>query len=359
MTNPSRVLVALLILPGALGAQHPRADSAIAQFMVEHHVPGMAVALVVHGALAWSAGYGMADLENLVPVTPQTLFRLGSVSKPITAVAALQLSERGKLDLDAPVQRYCPSFPQKPWPITTRELLAHLGGIRHYKSGPGDLETDNTRHFADGIAGGIAFFAADTLIAKPGTRYNYSTMGYTLVGCAIAHAAGEAYTDYVRENVFLPADMMHTVVDDRFAIIPNRTRFYHRDSTGQTVNAEFLDASYKVPGGGWLSDANDLAHFEIALLHDALLKRSTRAMMWTEQKTTGDSLTGYGLGWGVPEPEGCPHCVAHTGGQQGTTTMIVIEPDQQFGVVILTNMDAVPIVPLARSLRAIVSSDHQ
>jgi serine beta-lactamase-like protein LACTB len=123
-------------------------------------------------------------------------------------------------------------------------------------------------------------------------------MGYTLVGCAIAHAAGQSYADYVRENVFLSAGMPRSQVDDRFTIIPYRTRFYHRDSTGAVVNADFLDASYKVPGGGWLSDADDLAHFESALFHDALLKRSTRTVMWTEQKTNSDSLTGYSLGWG-------------------------------------------------------------
>jgi serine beta-lactamase-like protein LACTB, mitochondrial len=352
-----RLSLGLFLLPIALGAQHARVDSAIARYMAENHVPGLAAAVVVHGDFAWSAGYGMADLEHFVPVTPQTLFRLGSVSKPLTATAAMQLWERGKLDLDAPIQRYCPEFPAKPWPITTRELLGHVGGIRHYKSGPEDLEGGNTKHFADGIDAGIAFFATDTLIARPGTRFNYSTMGYTLVGCAIEHAAGQAYADYVRENVFLPAGMTQSQVDDRFAIIPYRTRFYHRDSTGAVVNADFLDASYKVPGGGWLSDADDLAHFESALFHDALLKRSTRAVMWTEQRTTLDSLTGYSLGWGVGTV-GCPRCISHSGGQQGTSTYIRLDPDQKLGIVLLTNMDGLDLKYLAASIEAIVTGAH-
>jgi serine beta-lactamase-like protein LACTB, mitochondrial len=351
----SRLCSVLLLLPSVLNAQHARVDSAIAQFMVEHHVPGLAAAVVVHGDYGWSAGYGVADLENLVPVTPQTLFRLGSVSKPLTAVAAMQLWERKKLDLDAPIQRYCPAFPQKPWPITTRELLGHLGGIRHYKgNGPNDPEDGNTKHFADGIAAGIALFASDTLIAPPGTRFNYSTMGYTLVGCAIAHAASESYTDYLRENLFSRAGMSHTLPDDRFAIIPNRTRFYHLDSAGQIVNADFLDASYKVPGGGWLSSADDLAHFEVALFHDALLQRSTRTIMWTEQKTTRDSLTGYSLGWGVGTV-GCPHCLGHLGGQQGTTAYIHVDPDREFGVVILTNLDGLELKYLAATIEMIAA----
>jgi len=323
--------------------------------METNHVPGIAVAVVLHGDPAWSKGYGLADLENAVPVSSHTLFRLGSVSKPITGTAAMQLWERGKLDLDAPIQRYCPSFPEKPWPITTRELLGHLGGIRHYKANsPDDLETDNTKHFADGIAGGIAFFASDTLVARPGTAYHYSTQGYTLVGCAIAYAGGAAYADVVRENVFLPAGMTETLVDDRFAIIRHRTRFYHRDSTGQVLNAEFLDASYKVPGGGWLSSAPDLARFASALFHDKLMRRSTRTLMWTTQRTTSDSSTGYGLGWGIDSASACAHCVGHTGGQQGTSTVVLLDPDHETGVVILANMDNVAVFTLARDLTKVM-----
>ena len=322
--------------------------------MAANHVPGIAVAVVLHGNPAWSKGYGMADLEAAVPVTPQTLFRLASVSKPITAVAAMRLWEQGKLDLDAPVQRYCRSFPEKPWPITTRELLGHLGGIRHYRSeNPSDPEIGNTTYFIDGIAGGLAFFATDTLVAQPGTRYNYSTQGYTVIGCVIAHAASAAYTDVVRENVFAPAGMTHTVVDDRYAIIPFRTRFYHRDSTGRVVNADFLDASYKVPGGGWLSSADDLARFESALFHDKLVRRSTRTLMWTSQRTVRDSATGYGLGFGIAGTA-CPRCVGHGGGQQGTSTFVLLDPDHETGVVVLANMDNLDVHALSESLLTVL-----
>src|ERR1700738_94948 len=110
-------------------------EKAVSAFMAANSVPGVSVAVVQNGQPVWSAGFGMADLENSSPATSSTLFRLGSISKPITAVAVLQLYERGKLDLDAPVQEYCPAFPKKEWPITARELLGHLGGIRHYDEG--------------------------------------------------------------------------------------------------------------------------------------------------------------------------------------------------------------------------------
>ena len=242
--------------------------------MAASKAPGISAAVVQDGEFVWSAGFGMADLENSVPATSQTLYRIGSISKSITATAAMELWERGKLDLDSPVQKYCPAFPQKPWPITTRELLGHLAGIRYYhvpetpySESQSDPEVGNTRHFENGIEAGLKFFANDPLVAQPGTHFNYSTQGYTLVGCAIEGASGEKYADYVREHVLVPAGMLQTRPDDRFAIIPLRTRFYSKDKSGAVVNAEFLDSSYKVPGGGWLSSAPDMARFEVAILN--------------------------------------------------------------------------------------------
>ena len=184
-------------------------ENAISKFMSANSVPGIAAAAVVNGEEVWSEGFGMADLENSVPVTPQTLFRLASISKPITATAAMHLWEQGKLDIEAPIQKYCPAFPQKESPITTRQLMAHLGGIRHYKPDPKeDLEINNTKHFDDPIAGGIQFFANDPLVGKPGTKFHYSTQGFTLVGCAIEGASGKKYVDYVHDNIFVPAGMV-------------------------------------------------------------------------------------------------------------------------------------------------------
>jgi serine beta-lactamase-like protein LACTB len=318
-------------------------EDAVSRFMARSGAPGVSAAAVVNGEHVWSEGFGMADLENNVPVTPQTLFRLGSVSKPITATAAMHLWEQGRLDLDAPVQKYCPAFPKKEWPISTRQLLEHLAGIRHYKSeAEGDQEINNTKHFDDPVAGGLQFFANDPLVEKPGTKFHYSTQGFTLVGCAIEGASAEKYVEYTREVVFEPAHMEHSQWDDRFAVIPHRTRFYSKSKSGTTQNAEFLDASYKIPGGGWLSSADDLANYEVALLADRLLKRATRDAMWTPQ----DAHESYALGWGTGKSIGVPD-VGHNGGQQGTSTAILLAPEQRMGVVVLANMDGVDASALA------------
>lgn len=314
-------------------------EAAVAKFMAATHVPGVSVAVVENGEYEWSAGFGFADLENNAPATEHTLYRLGSISKSLTSVGAMELWERGKLKLDVPVQEYCPAFPQKSTTITTREVLGHLGGIRHYKSeSPNDAEVGNTRHFDNPIQAGLDFFKNDALVAEPGSHFHYSTQGYTLVGCVMEGASGTKYTDFMRENVLAPAGMNHTMPDDRFAIIPYRTRFYKKTELGTVENADFLDSSYKIPGGGWLSSAEDMAHFEVALLKDKLVKSSTRDLMWTPLKPSDGSKDSYGLGWGVSDDHGF-HMVGHGGGQQGTSTDFLIAPDQSAGVVVLTNMD--------------------
>jgi serine beta-lactamase-like protein LACTB len=334
-------------------AKRAEIEQAVSSFMSANSVPGIGAAVVLEGDPVWSGGFGMADLEDSAPSTSSTLFRLGSISKPITATALLQLWERGKLDLDAPVQKYCPPFPQKEWPITSRQLLGHLGGIRHYNSdGKGDIPEDSARHFSS-MEESLQIFAADPLVAKPGTKFNYSTYGYTLLGCVLEGAASQKYVDYVRENIFKPAGMTQTQADDFFSIIPRRTRWYHKDKSGIVHNAGVLDSSYKIPGGGLISSADDMARFEAAILADKLLQRATRDLMWAPLKTTDGKATGYALGWGISDQLGV-HIAAHTGGQQGTSTAFAIVPERRAGVVVLANMDGMDANRLAEEILKIV-----
>jgi CubicO group peptidase (beta-lactamase class C family) len=292
----------------------------------------------------------LADLEDNAPASEHTLYRLASISKSLTATAAMQLWERGKLDLDAPVQKYCPSFPQKPWPISTRQAMGHLAGIRHYKSqSQDDREVGNTKHFENPIQGGLDFFKNDALLSEPGKQFHYSTHGYTLVGCVIEGASGTKYVDFVQQNVFAPAGMEQTQVDDRFAILPYRTRFYQKTESGKVQNADFLDSSYKIPGGGWLSSAEDMARFEVAILNDKLVRRATRDLMWTPLKPSDGSKDEYGLGWGNGNQDGIAS-VGHNGGQQGTSTSFSIAPAQRAGVVVLTNMEGADAGKLAQAI---------
>ncbi len=334
-------------------AQRAAVEKAVTAFLREKQVPGVGAAIVQDGELVWSSGFGFSDLEDRAPADSSTLFRLGSISKSITATAILQLWERGKLELDAPVQNYCPAFPSKQWPITTRQLLAHLGGIRHYNDdGKGDVPADSARHFVS-MEESLQIFASDPLVAKPGSKFSYSTYGYTVLGCVLEGAASEKYMDYLKANVLRPAGMELTRDDDFFAVIPHRTRWYHQDKSGTVQNAGVLDSSYKIPGGGLISSADDLARFEVAILTDKLLKRSTRDVLWTAVEPTDGKPSHYALGWFVRDEFGM-RTTGHTGGQQGTDTTFIIVPDQRAGVVVLANMDGVNTTPVAEEILKIV-----
>lgn len=362
----SSIISALLILffatPARLQSQDSplskekrvQIETAVSNFLTSTHVPGVSIAVVENGQYEWGAGFGYADLENTAPASEHTLFRLASISKSLTATAAMQLWERGQIDLDAPVQKYCPSFPQKPWPITTREVLGHLAGMRHYKSGSqDDPEVGNTRHFDDPIQAGLKFFENDPLVSQPGAQFHYSTQGFTVVGCVMEGASGARYTDFMRQNVFAPTGMDHTQADDRFAIIPYRTRFYDKTDSGVVRNADFLDSSYKIPGGGWLSSAEDMARFEVAILNDKLLRRATRDLMWTPLKPSDGTKNDYALGWAAVDEDGIA-AVGHTGGQQGTSTAFLVAPGPRAGVVVLTNMEGVPAEDLGKAILKIL-----
>src|SRR5215472_3563 len=232
-------------------------EQVVSSEMARSTIPGLTVAIASSAGLDWSNGYGMADLENLVPATALTEIRLGSISKPITATAVMQLVERHKIDLDAPIEQYVPAFPKKQWPVTIRELLGHLGGIRHYV---GDAELDSTRHYTD-LTEPLNIFKNDALLSEPGTTYSYSSYGFNLLGAAVEGASGEKFVDYLRAHVFKPAAMDHAGPDDLYAIIPHRARGYRLSAAQRLENCSLADTSNKIPGGGMLATPGDLVNF--------------------------------------------------------------------------------------------------
>ena len=191
-------------------------------------IPGLSAAIVTDRRVRWSAAFGMADLENLVPAKPTTVYRLASITKPITATAVLQLVEAGKVDLDAPIQRYVPAFPAKPWPVTARHLLAHQSGIRNWTP----EEFRGTRRYAT-VAESLDAFEDDPLLFEPGTSTHYTSLGYNLLGAVIEGASGHAYDRYLAEHVFQPAGMDTARVEDVLALVPNRAHGYQRGASGE------------------------------------------------------------------------------------------------------------------------------
>ncbi len=319
----------------ALAKDYSKAEEharAVAKELLGRGIPGLAVAVAVDGRIVYSEGFGFADLEERVPVWPTTKFRIGSVSKPLTAVALVQLVEQGKLDLDAPIQKYVPSFPDKGAPITTRMLAGHLGGIRHYK----DDENLSAKHYSN-VLEGLKIFQDDPLVAPPGTKFSYSSYGFNLLSAVVQGASGQDFLSYMHEHVFEPLGLRSTVEDQPAEIIEQRARFYTQPKDKHVLNAPFVDNSYKWAGGGFLSSAEDLVRFGSALLQPGFLKRDSLQLLFTPQKTKDGQETKYGMGWFIGKSTSGQKILEHSGGSVGGTSELILYPDAHMVVAMVTN----------------------
>ena len=328
--------------------QTGRADAILqARQIVANYVssgaPGAAVAVGVDGIIVWSEGFGLADVEQQVPVRPISRFRIGSVSKPLTAAAVGLLFEQGRLDLDAPVQRYVPSFPEKKHTITTRLLAGHLAGVRHYR---GD-EFLNSKQYPT-VDEGLAIFKDDPLLHPPGTKYSYSSYAWNLISAVVEGASGEDFLPFMQKNVFDPLGMRETVADHTRFIIRNRVRFYQRDN-GMLYNAHYVDNSYKWAGGGYLSTVEDLVRFGSAHLGPGFLKAETLRVLHASQKTSDGQDVEYGIGWVVDADEAGRRRISHGGGSVGGVARLVLYPNSKVVVALLANISGLRIPPKTAS----------
>jgi CubicO group peptidase (beta-lactamase class C family) len=334
--------------------------------MSEQKIPGLSLAVAKEGRIRYARGFGMADLEASVPASAETAYRTASIAKSMTATAVLRLMEQGKLNLDEPIQTYCPSFPEKKWKVTARQLLGHLGGVRHYRS---DGESRGTAHFYS-VEDALQIFKEDPLIHEPGTAYAYTTYGFNLLGCAVEGASGQYFMPFLEEVVLAPALMIQTRTDDHFALIRHRARGYMRvdpediDSlpdhmknrvrAGDILNAPMHDTSMKVPGGGLVSTAVDLVRFALALNEGLLLKKETLDLMWTSLKTSLGKPTGYGMGWFLGEEDGKRE-VYHSGSQAGTKTLLLLNPDEGIVIAAMCNLQNANLNPIVDGIRRLVA----
>jgi serine beta-lactamase-like protein LACTB len=311
-----------------------------AAFMAKHKIPGLSIAIVAEGELAWSNGYGLADVENSVPAKATTAYRSASIGKTMTATAAMQLAESGKLDLNADIRDYCPAFPPKQWKITSLNLLTHTSGIRHY-GGPRDQEEQNSSVHYPSVVEALTPFRDDPLLFEPGTKYSYSTYGFDVLGCVIQGAAKIPFLTYMSTYVWGPSGMKATRDDDPSAIIPNRSAKYTLVGN-EPRNAPMIDMSNRLPAGGYITTAVDLAKFAQAVLGDRLLKRETFQRMIIPTKLPSGESVEYGLGWGVElEAWHGDTYVFHGGSSPGESGFLVLMPRHRFAVAFLTNLDGV------------------
>ncbi|HVR44363.1 MAG TPA: serine hydrolase [Thermoanaerobaculia bacterium] len=316
----------------SLEAELASFEEFVRETMEADRMPGISIA-VLRGEELWARGFGHADLENHVPAKPESSYRMASVTKPMTAVAALRLAESGRLDLDAPIRTWVPYFPDKGSTITIRQLLAHLGGISHYRnySVEGFIREPKTTRES------IAIFQDFELVAEPGSRYSYSTYGYNLVGAALEAVTGKPYGELMQELVWGPAGMKNTRMDDPTAIIPNRVRGYQLDGD-ELRNSTWVNISSRFAGGGTRGTVIDMVRFADAVDEGRLLGDSMVDLMWWPSTTSGGRWVTYGLGWGVSSLNGHFH-VNHGGSQQETRTLLLHVPSLDLSIAFASNFE--------------------
>ena len=309
--------------------------------LVAENVPGLSVAVALDGAIVWTEGFGYAAADRTL-VTPTTRFRLGALSKPMTSVAAALLYDRGRLDLDAPVQRYVPAYPQKQWTITTRQLMGDVAGVHRGRGDNVDGDSMPTQHCAN-LDQAVALFADDRLRFEPGTQYRYSIYGWVLVSAVVERAGGEPFTSFMEREVFEPLGMDRTVVADREGV-DDAASYTPRSIVGTRLGIEDdppPDYSCLAGAGAVLSTPSDLVRLGSAVLKPGLLRAETIKVLQTPMRLASGTSTTYGLGWTVRSVELAGQqvrMVSHRGSPRGGTVSLLTFPDLGLAVAAAANM---------------------
>ena len=311
--------------------------------------PGAAMIVVDDGEVVYRGARGMADLELGVPLEPDMVFRLGSITKQFTCAAILLLEEQGKLSVADPITEHLPGYPVHGHTITVEHLMTHTSGIFSYTSIPGYMDQEIRKDLT--TAQLVDAFKSQEMDFAPGERWSYSNSGYVLLGAIIEKVSGVSYAEFLRVNVFEPLGMKSTHYGGP-QLIPRRAAGYGRNDDGTYVNARYLSMTQPHAAGSLLSTVDDLARWDAALYGDELLSEASRRRMFTAAKLNSGEATTYGYGFAVGDLRGVP-AVFHGGGIFGFTTYGIRVPDERVYVAVLSN--GAPVDPglVARKAAAI------
>ncbi len=350
-------LFAIAPLARAQTSSSDRIDRYVAKELGDQHIPGLAVGIYRDGKIVFAKGYGLANVELGVAVTPSTIFQSGSIGKQFTATAIMMLVEEGKLGLDDSLPKYFPDAPESWRAITIRELLSHTSGLADYTSdsvtkagGPINLRADYTEAQLVKI---IETLPSDF---APGEGWEYSNTNFVLLGAIIRHVTGQFYGDFLQARIFGPLGMVSTRVISEADIIPNRAAGYQLVN-GQLKNQDWVSPSLNTTADGALYfNVLDLAKWDAALYGERLLKKSSLDQMWTIAKLkNGKPNSGhYGFAWFV-DSVGTHRVIEHSGSWQGFEAYIARYVDDHLTVVTLMNLGGVDPKPIAHAIAGLYS----
>lgn len=311
--------------------------------------PGAAVIVVKNGKVVFRRGYGIANLELNVPVRPEMVFRLCSVTKQFTAAAIMMLVEEGKVSLADDITKYLPNYPTSGKKITIENLLTHTSGIPDYlnKLWP-DRMTENLTPKQV-----IEVFKNEPLAFEPGTKADYSNSNYVLLGAIIENVSGKPYRQFIEEQIFKPLGMKHSYYDRPQGIVPNRVSGYLRKDDAY-INAAYLNMNQLYAAGALCSSVDDLALWDAAMDSEKLLKRASWDRMLTPYRLPSGETSPYASGWAVSQLQGRT-VVSHAGGLPGFRAYVLRMPQDHVYVALLSNDETAETQPevVARRIAAI------
>jgi serine beta-lactamase-like protein LACTB, mitochondrial len=304
--------------------------------------PSLSAAISIDGKVVWTSVRGYSDLNARISATSDSQYRIGSSSKAVNATVAALLVAQGRLDLDAPITRYIDYYPDKGHTITTRQLLSHTAGIRHYGicfCAP-IWDYENTRHF-DSVQQAVGTFSRSPLVFEPGTGFAYSSYGTVLSSGVMEVAGGSSYLTLVNQLVTRPLRLKGLSPDDRTIPNDHRARFYEVGD-GTYRDALPTDDSIKWAGGGFVATPTDMVQLGSAWLREDFLPADVRTDFWTPQRLKDGSINtqNYALGWRVGEitHNGKPiRVIHHNGTAKGSSSSFMLFPDYDMAVSVMTN----------------------
>lgn len=331
-------------------AEH--ALSAIAEHREVHGFPGISAAVAVDGTLVWSGSAGWADLHEMRPVTPDTVFRIGSTSKAVTSTALARLVDAGEIDIDTPISAYIDDLPNPVWEeFTPRQLGSHMTGLPEYSRNSdlrGALVTlCGCRHYPT-VRDSFAIFDDAELLFPPETDFHYTSFDVNLLGATLAARRDQAYLDLLQDEIAAPLGLAVLGGDHDGEIRPELTRFYESDGERAREWRPF-DLSQRWPGGGLVSTSSDLVRIGGAWLDESYISAQTREALWEPQRlNTGETNPqSYAIGWrfnpDAPHPAGDERTAAyahHGGVSKGAMSWLVVYPEYGLSVAVNINTRA-------------------
>lgn len=344
-------IIALSAVASPDKAIEPQLDRILTQAAGDGGKPGIAVAVKRGTRVIYSKGFGYADVEHRVPVTPDTVFPIGSITKTMTGLAVAQLIAAGKIDLDAPAGKYVPGLPSPTRDALVRHLLNHTSGIVNYTElaeFPRGAERPVTR---DEVLG---WFSVKPLQFTPGSRYNYTNSGTFLLGLIIEHVTGQTYDEYVLQHIFSPFGMQHTSMADWRTLVDHRARGYRRGKAG-LLNAPRYDPLVAFSAGAVMSTTGDMLKYQQGVFAGTSTSTAVRERLHRLDRLSDGTLVPYSLGCLVHLELDGHRRIMHSGDISGFSAHYSYYPDDDTTIVVLTNSDSgVPPVSLEAKLARVV-----